>query len=456
MLVSPAQWTAAAPGSETPGEGNFGVPLEWTRVPLPGDDPAGAGRYPRAVSSPPALGPGASRSLATGLVDVVIAVGSLAVTLALMAHDGLGPLGPGSGDVDRNLDLLGVLLAAASTLPLVASRRRPFGVFVATAAAGVVTAGFGYPLAVALGPAVALYRLAADRRRPMSWSRHRLLAVLGLFGAYLVASGTAQGSLPASELLHSGLAWAIAWFAGERARLRAAHIVDLHERAARAVREADRDRQLAAANERARIARDLHDSAGHAISVIAVRAGAARLRHHENPERSLAALEAIEELARQTVAEIDHLVGNLRESEARVTGIEAPAGLASLDTLLARHGAAGLKVSVDTSGTCPALGDAVDQAAYRILQEALTNAARHGSGRAHLELDYGDEAVELTVTNPSTNGAAPGRAGGGHGLVGMHERAALLGGSLDAGRVDGVFRVRARIPYGGRCRWPES
>jgi signal transduction histidine kinase len=205
---------------------------------------------------------------------------------------------------------------------------------------------------------------------------------------------------------------------------------------------------------RARIARDLHDSAGHAISVIAVRAGAARLRHQQDPERSLAALAAVEELARHTAAEIDQLVTNLREGgPANGAGsgvVEAPPGLASLGTLLMRQQAAGLEVTLDTVGVPRPLGAAVDQAAYRILQEALTNATRHGTGSARIELAFGEGAVQLSVTNPvPPRGAPRPGAGGGHGLVGMRERATLLGGTLDAERAGGAFRVRARIPYGG-------
>jgi signal transduction histidine kinase len=238
-------------------------------------------------------------------------------------------------------------------------------------------------------------------------------------------------------------------------------MAELHERALRAEGEAERERRLAAAEERARIARDLHDSAGHAINVIAVRAGAARLRHPRDPDRSLQALEAIEELARQTAADIDHIVGTLRDAASAdgagcghedVEAVEAPSGLASLDTLVARHTAAGLDVAVEASGAPRALSDPADQAAYRILQEALTNAARHGTGRTLVGLAYGEQAVELTVTNPM-DGVSPTsaatRPGGGHGLVGMRERATLLGGDLDARRVNGSFRVSAHIPYAG-------
>jgi signal transduction histidine kinase len=129
--------------------------------------------------------------------------------------------------------------------------------------------------------------------------------------------------------------------------------------------------------------------------------------------------------------------------------VEAPPGLGSLDALIARHQAAGLEVTFDASGAPRPLGAAADQAAYRILQEALTNATRHGSGSARIQLAFGEVALELSVTNPVPAGGWP-RSGGGHGLIGMRERATLLGGHLDAGRADRSFRVRARIPYQGQ------
>jgi signal transduction histidine kinase len=241
----------------------------------------------------------------------------------------------------------------------------------------------------------------------------------------------------------------VAWFAGERTRLVRAQIADLRTRAEYAEREAERERRLAAAEERARIARDLHDSAGHAINVIAVRAGAARLRHHQDPERSLQALVVIEEVARQTAGEIDQIVGTLREGQPAHGNVEAPLGLASLDTLIARHAEAGFDVTLTRSGTPQALCRAHDQAAYRILQEALTNAARHGAGNAQVQLAFNDEAVDLSVTNPlPLHGVS--RSGGGHGLVGMRERATLLGGDLNIARTNETFQIRAWLPYLGQ------
>jgi len=392
----------------------------------------------------------AARPSSGALLDAAIVAVVLAGTLALLSHGAIDALRTGSGVAprSRNLDLIGVVLAVCSAVPLIAWRRFPLGVFVVTGAASVLLAGLRYPLDLTLGAAAALYLLAASRGRESAWTRRHTAAVAAMLVAYLGATAAVQGSFPGVEFLHTGLAWAAAWFAGERTRLRREQFDDLRQRAARAERDAERERLLAAAEERARIARDLHDSAGHAISVIAVRAGAARLRHHQDPDRSLPALQAIEELARQTVDEIDQIVGTLREGGAASEPVEAPAGLASLDTLVAHHAAAGLAVTVDESGTRQTLDGAADQAAYRILQEALTNASRHGTGSARVELAFGDEAVVLTVTNPVLAGS-PSRLGGGHGLVGMRERAALLGGSLDTEGANGVFRVRARFPYRG-------
>jgi signal transduction histidine kinase len=396
----------------------------------------------------------AARPSSAALVDVAVAAAALAGSLALLRHGGIDALRSGS-DIGAahsgagKFDPIGLALAAFSTVPLVAWRRSPLGVFAVTAAASVLLAGLGYRIDLLLGPTAALYLLAGSRRPQTPWTRRTTAIVVGLLVAYLVAAAAAQGTFPASELLHTGLAWVAAWFAGERTRLRREQLAQLKERALRAEREAERERRLAVAEERARIARDLHDSAGHAISVIAVRAGAARLRHHQDPDRSLAALEAIEQLARQTAGEIDQLVGTLRDGGSASGAVETPPGLASLDTLIAHHRAAGLQVALDTSGAPRPLGAAADQAAYRILQEALTNAARHGTGSARVELAFGDATIELTVTNPvPRRGLA--RPGGGHGLIGMRERATLLGGDLDAARANGAFRLHARIPNGGQ------
>ncbi|MBF8187487.1 histidine kinase [Nonomuraea sp. K274] len=386
--------------------------------------------------------PATARSRA--LLDTALAAAVFVVSLALLVHGGPTPVRAGA----RGLDALGVLLVACSAVPFVLWRRFPLAVFTVAAGVSVLLAGFGYPADLVLGPIAALYLLAAN----VPWTVRNAAVAAGLLIAYLGAAAYAQEAFPGVGLVHTALPWAAAWFAGERTRLRREQVTELRQRAVdaeraaererlRAVNEAERERRLAVAEERARIARDLHDSAGHAISLIAVRAGAARLRRHQ--DGALRSLEAIEELARQTVAEIDQLVGSLREGDPEPA---APLGLASLDTLIAHHSAAGLHVELDLAGTVRPLGGTADQAAYRILQQALANAARHGTGHARIELDFTGEDFTLTVTNPVRG--TPPRANG-HGVIGMRERATLAGGSLDATRLENTYRLRARLPYGG-------
>jgi signal transduction histidine kinase len=375
---------------------------------------------------------------------VAIALVALVGSLAQLSHGGIGATQSEAGQLDWTAGVL----AACSAVPLLAWRRAPRAVFALTASACVLLGGLGYPIGLPLGPTVALYLLASSRADEDPWTPRDSAMVVALFLAYLAATAVGDSGFPGSELLHAGLAWSVAWFAGERTRLLREQIGELRQRALRAEREGERERRLAAAEERARIARDLHDAAGHTINVIALRAGAARLRR--DPERSQATLAAIEELARKTVGEIDQIVGTLREPDSGNGAVDAPPGLASVDTLVARHHAAGLAVSLASEGKPRRLETAVDQAVYRILQEALTNAARYGAGAARVELAFGTTALELTVTNPAAGEIAP-RENGGHGLIGMRERANLLGGSLEAERTGATFRVRAHLPYTGQA-----
>ena len=221
----------------------------------------------------------------------------------------------------------------------------------------------------------------------------------------------------------------------------------------RAEREAERERRLAAAEERGRIARDLHDSAGHAMNVILVHAGLGRIKSADDSESAREAFATIEDVARESVGEIDQMVRVLREDAALPPGtgeVEPPPGLAAFDGLVERHRTAGLRVTTSVSGEPRPLPPGVDRGAYRILQEALTNAARHGDGSAQVELFYSPDALDLSVGNPLPGGPNGHPAGGGHGVIGMRERAALLGGRLDAGPRDGRFQLHAWLPFSAK------
>jgi signal transduction histidine kinase len=367
------------------------------------------------------------------VVDGAIALLVFAVSLGLLSAGG-SDVGDSAGEVTA----AGVGLTALASLPLVARRRAPLGVLALTGIAGAVLRLVAAPVGPPLGAAVALYTVAAGEP---GRTRSVVPVVAFVFVVYMAATAMAMEAVRSREIALGVLVWGGAWLAGERARVPVERIAELEERARRAERDAKRERRLAAAEERMRIARDLHDSAGHAISVILVHAGDGRLRAERDPAGARAAFETIEEVARETVGEIDQLVRVLRDDGG--DGVEPPPGVAAIDGLVARHRDAGLDVTATVSGPHRPLPPAVDQSAYRILQEALTNAARHGDGRAHVGVAFADGALELTVANPLGTARA---TGDGHGIVGMRERAALLGGSLRADTVDGRFEVRAWLP----------
>ncbi|HZD01535.1 MAG TPA: histidine kinase [Actinomycetes bacterium] len=376
--------------------------------------------------------------------DAGLALVVFALTLAILGTGGFGEPEPGL----RDLDALGVILGGLSALPLAARRLAPLAAYALAGAGAVALLGFGYPLDLPLGPGVAVYQLGvAFGSDPRPSRRGTAILAVALFVPAVaveeVASG--HGLSPFPELASLAVMAVALWIAGDRTRLRRERIAELEERTQRSEREADRERRLAAAEERTRIARELHDSAGHAINVILVQAGAARLLHRGDPEGSRRAIATVEEVARSTIGEIDRLVRALREDD----GAEPPPRVdpAALEQLVQRHRAGGLTITTDVAGAHRALPRSVAWAAYRILQEALTNAARHGRGSADVALWFGADALEITVTNPTgSNGSVPG---GGHGIVGMRERATLLGGILEAAVDNGVFRLHARLPYTG-------
>jgi signal transduction histidine kinase len=214
--------------------------------------------------------------------------------------------------------------------------------------------------------------------------------------------------------------------------------------------------RLAAAERRAadlavrnRLARELHDSVGHALSAVTLQASAARRVLDSDPEFVREALAAIEDTTRRTVGELDAVLGVLRDGDAPGTA-PAPTLEADLDGLLRRTRAAGLRVTCELAVDPAALPPVLSREAYRIVQEGLSNALRHGGdgGRVALGMTRAEDRLEISVENPLT-GPAPCRPGGGHGLRGIADRARLLGGTSEAGPADGVWRLRVRLPMKG-------
>ncbi len=207
---------------------------------------------------------------------------------------------------------------------------------------------------------------------------------------------------------------------------------------------------------RNRLARELHDSVGHALSAVTLQASAARRLLDSDPEFVREALAAIEDTTRRTVGELDAVLGVLRDGDAPGTA-PAPTLAADLDGLLDRTRAGGLRVSATVTADPRALPPPVSREAYRIVQEGLSNALRHAGGpvAVALRLDVLDGHLRITVENPlgeagdaARPGAAP-RPGGGHGLRGIADRARLLGGTAEAGAVGQTWRLHVRLPLGG-------
>lgn len=253
---------------------------------------------------------------------------------------------------------------------------------------------------------------------------------------------------------------AAAVLAVQLARARRAFARTLEERGWLLERERETAAQNAVGAERARIARELHDIVSHNVSVMVVQAGAARRVLAIEPREAAAALHAVEDAGRDAMTELRHLLGLLAPpadgSEDHIDNddLSPQPGLSRLSSLIDRVAFAGLPVEVRISGEPRPLPSGVDLTAYRIIQEALTNALKHGDGRmAEVTVRYADHALRVEVLNsgPSTlSGASPAPdEGPGRGLLGLRERVAVLGGDLDARRrFGGGFRVRAKIPLG--------
>jgi signal transduction histidine kinase len=208
------------------------------------------------------------------------------------------------------------------------------------------------------------------------------------------------------------------------------------------------ERAGAVAEERGRIARELHDVVAHSVSVMVVQAGAAQEVLDREPVRAREALEAVQETGRQALVELSRLVGLLRDDHEEL-GLAPQPGIGALDALVAKVRDAGLPVDLRIEGEPRRVPLGVDLSAYRVIQEALTNALKHaGDARATVLLRYERDALELEVVDDGT--AASNGAGGGHGLIGMRERVAVFGGELTAGpEPRRGFAVRVRLPLEG-------
>jgi signal transduction histidine kinase len=331
--------------------------------------------------------------------------------------------------------LLGVPLALLQTVPLAVRRRRPLGVL-ALVTAGAMGTAFAYEQLIPLAPAVAAYTIGAHGR-----GRRSVWASVAAFGAMVLAS--ARASDYASLIF-----FAAAWVLGDNLRNRRAYLDELEEKAERLEREREANIRRAAAEEQARISRELHDVIAHNVSVMTVQAAAARDVFDSDPERSRQALASIEATGRAALTELRRLLSSVRDESGRELAPQP--GLGALTDLVERVRRAGLDVHLSVEGDRVVLPEALDLSAYRIVQEALTNTLKHASAeRAWVTVRYGDADLDVSVRD---DGVAAGQSNGngGRGLIGMRERVELFGGRLETGPIaGGGYLVSAHLPVGG-------
>jgi signal transduction histidine kinase len=362
-------------------------------------------------------------------------------------------------ECDRDCDpgAAATALVLATTLPLVWRRRHPLTVSLVT---GMATAAYGfahYPdlaMPIAVGGVVGMYSVAA-------WGGRRAALVSGwvAVAVVVIVMSLPRADADVVDAAFVSLALAGAWVLGDRARVQRALTAELQERAVRLERERAEEARRAVATERARIARELHDVVAHHVSMMVVQAEAGPVAVATEPSRAAGAFEAIAATGRQALVEMRRLLGVLRGDGDRE---EAPSlapqpGLAEVPDLAEQVGRAGLRVELVVEGREAALPPGIDLSAYRIVQEALTNALRHGgAGRARVLVRYGKHDLELRIENgaESASGRPPADPDrqdrrSGQGLVGMRERVSLFGGELHAGpEPNGGFTVEARLPIG--------
>ena len=370
--------------------------------------------------------------------DAVVAI----VLLGLMVVSVAGKQ-PDAGQ--RGADVFAYALAVPLTLPFAVHRRWPMASLICVLAAFGTYAVANY----AVYPGVSLFAILfgiashSDRRRSIT------ALALGIAAMVLALATQPTGVVTSADWTSSLLAIAVAWLAGENYRSRRARWAALEDRAAMLENEREERDRRAVADERLRIARDLHDIVSHSMSVIAVQAATGHHLLDRDPEAARRALSNVETASRAALVEMRRMLGVLRDDDD-APGTRAPApSLSKLGELVARVRDSGLGVSLTIDDDLPELPTSVDLAAYRIVQESLTNIMKYGGPVALVSVTRSPTDLFIEVTDDGRVGgpAAPAIGVAGHGVIGMRERVAVYGGDFSAApRPTGGFRVAARLP----------
>jgi signal transduction histidine kinase len=346
----------------------------------------------------------------------------------------------------RTPDPLSLVLIVLAAATLVFRRRAPMTVLALTGSLSLVESVTGDPRApVAMSAVIALYTVASTTDRPTTW-RVGLLTMTVLTGAAMLG-----GPLPWYAQENLGIfAWTgIGATAGDAVRSRRAFIHAIRERAERAERTREEEARRRVAEERLRIARDLHDVVAHHIALVNVQAGVAAHVMDKRPDQAKEALAHVREASRSALNELRATVGLLRQSGDPEAPTEPAPGLDRLEELVGTFRSAGLHVEVARADNGTTLPAAVGLAAYRVIQEALTNVQKHAGTEAKAEVSIVRVGpnIEITVLDNGAGEDHDPQTVGGHGLLGMRERVTALRGTLTTGpRYGGGFRVHAILP----------
>lgn len=359
----------------------------------------------------------------------LLAIAELAIPIQIF---GGSPLPPAAWPV----------LSLAVVAPVAWRRKAPLTAFAVQAVAYVVSVYLSGHLSFSLFVFCALFVGAyssgayAEKRR---WSLALVIAA-GLASGLSLGMSRFLGGIPGID---AGILL-IPWLIGNTVRSQRRLVASLQDRAARLESERDAIARASVAEERAHIARELHDVVAHAVSIMVVQAEAARKLLRKRPEDAEEALRMVSTTGSEALNELKHLLGLLGDGER--PNLEPAPGLRDLDAMLTRLHSAGLRVDLRVDGDMQPLPRGIDLTAYRVVQEALTNVLKHASGSgAQVWLRYGDQRLEIEVDDlgqPAANSSSDGR-----GLIGMRQRVEAYGGDLEAGpRRDGGYSVRVRLP----------
>jgi signal transduction histidine kinase len=339
---------------------------------------------------------------------------------------------------------LALFLLAGQALPLAWRRSAAVGTGLLVGAARISYDKIGFGFApLPLGPAIAVYTVF-DRRGPAFRLSTAALVVVGV-----AISLDSPGHSEPYEAIFQGLIFATAMAAGTLSRAKRASLHAAQSRAERAESELDQEAARAAAAERARIARELHDVVAHHVSLMAVQAEAAASLLPSQPERARQSVDIIGDTARQALTELRRLLGVLRGPTEHRPATAPTASLTDLGDILAKVREAGLPVEYEVSGTPAVLAPGIELTAFRIVQEALTNTLRHAdAAQARVTVKYEPGYVTLSVADSGPRRTEPpARSGTGFGLAGIAERVASCGGSLTLGPSPASgFALTARLP----------